>query len=90
MANKPRGVLYVGVSADLAARVDQHQRGAGSAFCRKYNLKRLVHAELHATIEEAIVREKALKAWKRAWKIEPIEASNPEWRDLSEHLAEAS
>ena len=62
MTNKPRGVLYVGVTADLAARVEQHRNGQGSAFCRKYNLTWLVHAEEHATIEEAIVREKALKA----------------------------
>jgi len=90
MTNKPRGVLYVGVTADLAARIDQHRQGKGSAFCRKYNLTCLVHAELHATIEEAIVREKALKAWKRAWKIELIGSANPEWRDLYDHLAEAS
>ena len=88
--NKPRGVLYVGVTANLPARIDQHRRGEGSAFCRKYNLTQLVHAELHATIEEAIVREKALKAWQRAWKIELIEAANPDWRDLFDHLAEAS
>jgi len=50
----------------------------------------LVHAELHATIEEAVVREKAMKAWKRDWKIALIENANPEWRDLSEHLGEAS
>ena len=90
MTNKPSGVLYVGVTADLAARVDQHKQGKGSIFCRRYNLTLLVHAELHATIEEAIVREKALKAWKRDWKIALIENANPEWRDLSEHLGEAS
>jgi len=90
MTNKPRGVLYVGVTADLAARIDQHRQGKGSVFCRRYNLAQLVHTELHATIEEAIVREKALKAWKREWKIALIEDANPEWRDLSEHLGEAS
>src|SRR4051812_26692210 len=90
MTNKPQGVLYVGVTADLAARVDQHRQGKGSAFCRRYNLIRLVHAEPHATIEEAIVREKALKAWKRDWKVSLIEAANPDWCDLSDHLAEAS
>jgi putative endonuclease len=90
MTNKPRGVLYVGVTADLAARVDQHRQGKGSAFCRQYNLTRLVHVEPHATIEEAIAREKALKAWRRAWKIALIEGANPEWRDLGDHLGEAS
>ncbi|MDX3900579.1 MAG: GIY-YIG nuclease family protein [Sphingobium sp.] len=84
MTNKPRGVLYIGVTADLAARVDQHKRGAGSAFCRKYNLTRLVLAEPHDDIFSAIAREKALKAWKREWKIGLIEESNPDWRDISD------
>ncbi|WP_449474290.1 GIY-YIG nuclease family protein [Sphingobium chungangianum] len=82
MTNRRRGVLYVGVTTDLAARVDQHRRGEGSAFCRKYNLHRLVLAEEHGEIDFAIAREKALKAWKRDWKIALIEAGNPEWRDL--------
>lgn len=82
MTNKPGGVLYIGVTSDLAARVHQHRRDAGSSFCRKYGLKTLVHAEEHATIDEAIAREKALKAWKRAWKIRMIEEANPEWQDL--------
>ncbi len=83
MTNKPGGVLYIGVTADLALRVDQHKRGAGSAFCRKYNLTRLVLAEPHDDILSAIAREKALKAWKRAWKIRLIEESNSDWRDLA-------
>ena len=87
MTNKPRGVLYVGVTADLARRIAQHRDGAGSAFCRRYNLDQLVHVEEHATILEAIAREKALKAWQRAWKIELIEAINPTWRDLSDDIA---
>ena len=82
MTNRPRGVLYIGVTSDLVERVDQHRRGTGSAFCRKYGLKTLVLAEEHATIDEAIAREKAMKAWKRAWKVELIERANPEWRDL--------
>ena len=86
MTNRPFGVLYVGVTADLAARVLQHREGNGSDFCRRYNLTRLVLAEPHATIEEAITREKALKAWKRSWKVELIEAANPQWRDLWDDL----
>lgn len=82
MTNKPRGVLYVGVTADLASRVMQHRNGMGSAFCRKYNLTCLVLAEQHEDIRDAIAREKALKAWQRAWKIELIERDNPDWRDL--------
>ncbi len=82
MTNKPRGVLYIGVTADLAARVMQHRSGTGSSFCRKYGLVRLVHSELHDDIVYAIAREKALKAWRRDWKIELVERDNPEWRDL--------
>ena len=85
MTNKARGVLYIGVTADLAARIDQHRIGTGSAFCKKYGLKRLVLVEPHDDIRWAIAREKALKAWKRQWKIRLIEDSNPEWLDLS-HL----
>nr|WP_037504459.1 GIY-YIG nuclease family protein [Sphingobium bisphenolivorans] len=82
MTNKPRGVLYVGITSSLTARVDRHRRGVGSDFCRKYNLHRLVLAEEHGRIEDAIAREKALKAWKRNWKIQLIEENNPDWRDL--------
>lgn len=87
MTNKPRGVLYIGVTADLAMRVDQHKRGVGSSFCRKYNLTHIVLAEWHDDIISAISREKALKAWKRDWKIRLIEESNPEWRDLAGEIA---
>jgi len=86
MTNHVRGVLYVGVAADLAARVAQHRAGQGSAFCRKYRLRRLVLAERHDTIDDAIRREKLLKTWKRAWKIELIEQATAEWRDLWEEM----
>jgi putative endonuclease len=84
MTNKPDGVLYVGVAADLVQRVAQHRARAGSKFCRKYNLRRLVLAEPYPTIDEAIAREKAMKEWHRDWKVQLIEASNPAWRDLWE------
>ncbi|MBC7159485.1 MAG: GIY-YIG nuclease family protein [Porphyrobacter sp.] len=84
LTNKPRGVLYVGVTADLSARMMQHRAGTGSGFCRRYGLKRLVLAERHDRIENAIMREKALKAWKRDWKIALVEAANPSWDDLFE------
>jgi putative endonuclease len=90
LTNKPHGVLYIGVTADLAARISQHKMGSGSAFCRRYNLNRLVLAEEHATIDEAIAREKALKAWRREWKIALVETSNPNWCDLGEHLVQIS
>jgi len=83
MTNKPADVLYIGVTADLPARIYQHKTGQGSAFCRKYGLTRLVLVEEFSTIGEAIAREKAMKAWQRQWKIELIEASNADWSDLS-------
>jgi putative endonuclease len=86
VTNKPRGVLYIGVTSDIAARMMQHRAGTGSAFCRRYRLKRLVLAEPHDEIDYAIAREKALKAWKRAWKIRLIEESNPDWDDLFDRI----
>ena len=82
MTNHSRGVLYIGVTSNLAARVSQHRNGEGSDFCSRYNLTRLVFAEQHDRIGEAIAREKAMKAWKRDWKIELIEQGNPKWIDL--------
>ena len=86
MTNKPGGVLYIGVTAELAARVAQHREWHGSSFCRRYNLKRLVLAEHYPTIFEAITREKAMKEWRRAWKIQRIEEANPAWDDLWEQI----
>ena len=87
MASKSRGMLYIGVTAYLAERVDQHRRDVGSAYCRRYGIHMLVLAEWHDNIDSAIAREKALKAWKRAWKIRLIEESNPDWLDLYNTIA---
>ena len=86
MTNRPCGVLYIGVTANLPARVWQHCEGKGSKFCRRYNLTRLVYAEQHDSMENAIAREKAMKAWKRDWKIELIESANTNWLDLWDQL----
>lgn len=86
MTNRAFGVLYVGVTAQLAMRIHQHRAGTGSAFCNRYKLTRLVLVEPHVTIEEAIAREKALKAWQRSWKVRLIESANPQWRDLWDDL----
>lgn len=86
LTNKPRGVLYIGVTSDLAARIKQHREGRGSAFARRYDLKRLVLVEQHSSIADAIAREKAMKSWKRDWKIELIEKANPQWRDLFDEI----
>ena len=82
MSNRKDGVLYIGVTSDFSRRIVQHRGGKGSAFCRRYGLTRLVYAEEHDSIGDAIAREKAMKAWKRAWKIELVEGVNPEWDDL--------
>jgi putative endonuclease len=74
MASVMRGTLYIGVTSDLPARIWQHTR--------KYQIHTLVWHEVHESMESAILREKTLKAWKRAWKIELIEHANPDWRDL--------
>ena len=87
MSNRRDGTLYIGVTAHLAARVDQHRRDVGSRFCRRYGLHTLVYAERHDTIEQAIAREKALKAWKRKWKVELIDSINPGWTDLFDQIA---
>ncbi|WP_340314442.1 GIY-YIG nuclease family protein [Rhizorhabdus argentea] len=86
MTDVPSGTLYVGVTANLAARVTQHREGSGSDFCRQHRLKRLVYIEPHDRIEDAIAREKALKAWRRSWKLNLIGRANPDWMDLYETL----
>ena len=86
LANRYRGTLYVGVTSDIAVRSWQHQRGEGADFTRRHGVKRLVCAEEYPTILEAIAREKALKKWRREWKIELIEKANPDWDNLFERL----
>ena len=81
-SDRYRGGMYTGVTADLPARITQHREGHGSAFARKYGFTRLVYMEWHDEIEDAIRREKAIKKWRRAWKIELIEKMNPDWDDL--------
>ena len=82
LTNRAHGVLYIGVTADIDRRIWQHRTGGGSRFARRYGLDRLVLVEEYPTIDEAIVREKRLKNWRREWKIELIEATNPGWLDL--------
>ena len=86
LSNKYRTVFYIGVTADLSRRMQEHRGSKGSSFCRRYYVKYLVYYELHISIIEAIKREKQLKKWNRKWKLNLIEASNPYWRDLYEDL----
>ena len=86
MADRYRGAIYTGVTADIVRRVYQHRTLHGSKFVKRYDLLRLVYAEPYERIEDAIAREKAIKKWRRAWKIELIEKANPDWRDLYDSL----
>ena len=82
LASQTRGTLYIGVTSQLAERIAQHREGKIRGFTSKYRVTRLVHTEPFTDVHEAIAREKAMKKWRRAWKIELIEKGNPQWRDL--------
>jgi putative endonuclease len=84
MANRYRGGMYVGVTADILRRTQQHREGTGSKHVADYKKLRLVYVERYEEIEPAIAREKLVKKWKRPWKFALIEKDNPEWRDLWE------
>ena len=83
ITNKPHGVLYTGVTSDIAVRIDQHKNGLGSKFARRYNCHRLVYAEHHDRIQDAIAREKVIKQWPRLWKLRMIQEANPHWDELA-------
>jgi len=82
VTNRKNGALYTGVTADLPRRIAEHRDGTGSSFARKWGICLLVYVEHHDEIENAIVREKRIKKWNRAWKVTLIENANPDWRDL--------
>jgi len=82
LTSKRNGTLYVGVTSNLAKRVWEHKNNLVEGFTRRYGLHRLVWYEVHETMESAIVREKGIKGWRRIWKLELIEATNPDWEDL--------
>jgi len=83
LASKPYGTLYVGVTSDLASRIEAHRSGAVAGFTEKYHVSRLVYFELHESMLDAIQREKQVKKWNRAWKLQLIGNANPTWMDLS-------
>src|SRR5215204_3074842 len=86
LADKPYGTLYIGVTSNLADRIEAHRNGCVDGFTKQYGVHTLVYFELHADMYEAIQREKRLKKWNRAWKVKLIEETNPEWKDLSEQV----
>jgi putative endonuclease len=83
MASHHQGTLYVGVTSDLLQRLHQHREGLIEGFTKDYGVQRLVWFEQHATMEDAIIREKRIKKWNRAWKVSLIEQANSGWRDLA-------
>jgi len=82
LASQRNGTLYAGVTSNLVQRVWQHKEGLAEGFTKKYGVKMLVWYEPHETMESAISREKAIKEWKREWKLRLIEESNHGWLDL--------
>ncbi len=82
LASRKRGTLYVGVTSDLPKRVWEHRTDVVEGFTKRYGVHRLVWYEPHETMESAIEREKTLKNWNRSWKLELVEKSNPNWKDL--------
>ncbi|MDH4129270.1 MAG: GIY-YIG nuclease family protein [Spirochaetota bacterium] len=82
LASKKNGTLYIGVTSNLVKRVWEHKNVAVEGFTKKYHVHLLVWYEIHETIESDISKEKAMKNWKREWKIKRIEEMNPDWEDL--------
>ncbi|WP_277601354.1 GIY-YIG nuclease family protein [Sphingobium algorifonticola] len=87
MANKRNGTLYIGVTSNLIARAYQHRNGLIDGFTKDHDCRLLVWFEYHDDLQDARLRELQMKKWKRAWKIELIERTNPRWHDLFDSLA---
>jgi putative endonuclease len=86
LASRRNGTLYIGVTSDLPGRIWQHKNDVIKGFTQKYAVHTLVYCELHAEMPAAIAREKQLKKWRRAWKLDLIERHNPEWNDLYDQI----
>ena len=86
MTNRPNGILYTGVTSDIARRAWEHREGLAKGFTQRYGLKRLVYMEFYEDIRAAIQREKNMKHYSRAWKAQLIVEANPGWRGLYETL----
>lgn len=86
LTTSKNSVLYTGMTSDLHRRMEEHRAGQHSAFTKKYACERLVYAEELGQVNEAVARERRIKRWRRAWKIELIEKANPTWEDLADYL----
>ena len=82
LASKRNGTLYIGVTSNLQKRAWEHKNDLVGGFTKKYGVHHLVYYELHDDMVSAITKEKQIKKWNRAWKIELIEEKNPDWKDL--------
>ena len=82
LASERNGTLYTGVTSDLVKRVWEHKSDLVDGFTKRYSVHTLVWFEVHIEMQAAIAREKAIKNWKRRWKLRLIESTNPDWRDL--------
>ncbi len=87
LASRRNGTLYIGMTDDLVRRVWQHREGLMPGFTKDHGVKLLVWYEQHETRESAFTRERQMKKWNRAWKLQVIEAANPSWRDLWDEVA---
>ena len=88
LASKINGTLYVGITNNLARRLDEHRQTSSSSFTSRYHVDLLVYYEVFDSPDEAIWREKNLKSWNRLWKLQLINKVNPEWKDYSKELLE--
>ena len=86
LCSKRNGTLYTGVTSDLVKRIYEHKNNLVDGFTKKYHVHYLIWYEIHDSAEAAITREKQIKKWKRAWKLDLIEQSNPKWIDLYESI----
>jgi len=86
LASRMNGTLYIGVTSDLVRRAREHKNDLVEGFTQRYGVHRLVWYALHVTMEAAILQEKRLKEWRRAWKLRLIQRINPEWEDLYDRL----
>ena len=86
LASKRNGTIYIGITSNLIQRVWQHKEKFIVGFTKKYNVNKLVYFEADDDVEQAILREKRLKNWRRKWKVDLIEESNPDWKDLYNDL----
>ena len=87
LASRRNGTLYVGMTDDLVRRVWMHKEGVSPGFTKEYSVTLLVWYEVHESRESAFTRERQIKKWKRSWKLEMIEKTNPSWRDLFEEIS---